>query len=455
MDPRGLTLMGVELEGDLVLSDMKRLPSLVLADVAITGRLDLSHSRIRGGLNIEGGAVRAQLDAAGLTVDRHVYVYDVDFSFATSEGAQFRGEIIMNGATVGDYLQLYVSVDNVSLADARVGGGNGETDGEAVTIGLPGSTFQSIDLNRARFRSSVHLVGEFRRGLALRALSVRGTLDLASAEVLGPISRGRLTDDNLYIDAAGIAAETLLLPHTAGSGAQADLTDCKIGQLVVPVEREGRTLVGARVDHTVSWTLGTMSLQELDARPEPMSLPSIMKNDGEALLDWLPQGGPQQAFPLSAWRAVADTLESEGREEEARWLRIEAEDRHKRSRSHAVYSRLGRIITKSTIGHGYSPFRALGWVGLLWLTSTILAVAAWRTSDSAFVNSSGVLEPPGLWEFLYALDVTVSPVSSFQADIWMPSSWWLALAFWVLKAASYALFALFIAGITGRAMKSN
>ena len=48
--------------------------------------------------------------------------------------------------------------------------------------------------------------------------------------------------------------------------------------------------------------------------------------------------------------------------------------------------------------------------------------------ENAFVSNSGVDEPPGLWEFLYALDITVSPIGSYQADIWMPTWWWLALA---------------------------
>ncbi len=454
IDPRGLQLTGVILEGDLCLANIKHLPALAFGDVTITGHLDLSHSAINGGLNIEGGSVRAQLDGSGLHVKRHVYVYDVDFSYTTDAGRGFKGEILLSGATVGEFLQLYVDVDNVTLSDAKVGGGNSEVDGEAVSIGLPESEFSSVDLNGTSFQSSVCLQGTFRHGITLRGASVRGTLDLGSATLTSWIRRGRLTDEGLFVDAHEAVAETFILPRDTPDSAGVDLTDAEIGQLIVHVTGEDNCPVGPRIDATSGWTLGSLAMIDIDRRPEAVPIPNIASDEAAALVAWLPNGGGK-AFPVMAWRALAAALADEGREGEARWLRIEAADRHKRSTADSVWAMVGRSITKSTIGHGYSPFRALAWLAGLWAVATSLAVVAWRSSEDAFVNNSGVDEPPGLWEYLYALDITVSPVGSFQADIWMPSWWWLALAFWVLKAASYALFGLFIAGISGRAMKTS
>lgn len=461
LDPRGLRLSGVTLDGDLDLSNIKHLPALVFGDVTITGHLDLSYSRINGGLNLEGGAVRAQLDGSGLQVTQHIYIYNVDFGYSAADGAAFMGNILLNKATVGDYLQLYVAVDNITVSDAKVGGGNSEVDGDAVAIGLPISTFSSVDLNRTSFQSSVHLEGTFLHGIALRGVNVRGELDLGSAKVTGCLRRGRLTDEALFVDAYEIVAETLILPGKtpapAGvdlTDAGVDLTDAEIGRLVVHVGGDDNRPVSPRIDATSGWTLGSLEMIHIDRRPEPAPVPHISSDEAAALVEWLPNG-KGDAFPVMAWRGLATALDDEGREAEARWLRIEADDRHKRSTAKSIWAKVGRVITKSTIGHGYSPFRALAWLAGLWAVATLMAMVAWRTSENAFVNNSGVDEPPGLWEFLYALDIAVSPVGSFQADIWMPTWWWLALAFWILKAASYALFGLFIAGITGRAMKTS
>lgn len=453
IDPRGLRLSGVTLEGDLELANIKSLPGLALSDVTITGSLDLSHSVINGGLNIEGGAVRAQLDASGLRVRRHVYLYDVDFGYTARSGTSYKGAVILSGSTVGDYLQLYVDVDDIVLSDANIGGGNGETDGDAVTIGTPTSAFSSVDLNHSTFHSSVRLEGTFHHGIALRGVSVRGTLDLGEAVVPGWLRRGRLTDQSLFVDARETVIETLVLPREAPEPAGIDLSDGDIGRLIVHVSGDDNVPLGPRLDATNGWTLGSLEMIDIDRRPEPVPIPRISSDQAAALVAWLPDGGGD-SFPLVAWRALATSLDGAGREDEARWLRIESADRHKRSTARSIWSRAGRVITRSTIGHGYSPFRALAWLAGLWVVATALATVAWRSNEDAFANSSGVEGAPGLWEYLYALDITVSPVGSFQADIWMPTWWWLALSFWILKAASYALFGLFIAGITGRAMKS-
>ncbi|MAS53737.1 MAG: hypothetical protein OSB43_00720 [Nocardioides sp.] len=452
LDPRGLRLTGVTLEGDLDLASISGLPSLVLGGVTIQGSLDLSYSTISGALNIEGGAVRAQLDGSGLTVTRHVYICDVDFGHQA--GTRHAGEILLNKATIGDYLQLYVDVADVVLSDATVGGGNGEFDGEAVSIGLPGSHFSSVDLNRSSFDSSVALTGSFDRGITMRGVRVLGTLDLGSAIVTGSLARGRLTDETLFVDAIEAVAETIVLPEEAPEGAGIDLTDAAFGRVVVHVVGPENRPVGGRVDATAAWTLGSLEMINRDERPEATPVPTMSSNEAAALIAWLPTG-QGRGFPVMAWRALAVALDGEGRESEARWLRIEAADRYKRATAGSPWARAGRAITKTTIGHGYSPFRALAWLGGLWVVATALAVVSWRVGDDAFINSSGVANPPGLWEYLYALDITVSPVGSFQSDIWMPTWWWLALAFWCLKAASYALFGLFIAGLTGRAMKAS
>ncbi|PKH40160.1 hypothetical protein SAMN05192575_11324 [Nocardioides alpinus] len=453
LDPRGLRLTGVTLEGNLDLANMHHLPEMVLGNVTISGHLDLSNSTINGGLNIEGGAVRAQLVGTGLRVRRHVYICAVDFGYSTDEGRTFKGMILLSRATVGEYLQLLVDVDDVILSDARVGGGNSEVDGDAVIIGLADSEFGAVDLNRASFESSVRLEGSFSHGIAIRGVNVRGELDLASAQVTSWIRRGRLTDEALFVDAREAVADTFVLPRESPDSG-VDLTDAKVGQLVVHVAGNDNRPVSPRIDATNGWTLESLEMINLDKRPEPSPIPRISSDEAAGLVAWLPNGGGD-AFPLMAWRALASALDGEGREDEGRWLRIEAVDRHKRSTAKSVWSRAGRIITKSTIGHGYSPFRALGWLAGLWAVATALAMIAWRSSKDAFANSTDVVDPPGLWEYLYALDITISPVGSFQSEIWMPTWWWLALAFWVLKAASYALFGLFIAGITGRAMKAS
>lgn len=454
LDPRGLRLTDMTLEGDLDLSNIKNLPELVFGGVTIEGSLDLSHSCINGGLNIEGGAVRAQLDGSGLQVTKHVYLCDVDFSYTVKNGPTYKGEVILSRAIVGDYLQMYIDVDNITLSDAKVGGGNSEADGEAVAIGLAESTFSSVDLNRTLFTSSVCLEGTFRHGISLRAANILGELNLGSAVVTGCVRRGKLTDASLFVDAREVVAETLILPVKARDSASMDLTEADIGRLVVQVSGQDNSPDSPRIDATSGWTLGSLEMINVDRRPEPARIPQISSDQAAALVAWLPNGGGG-AFPVMAWRALATTLDGEGREAEARWLRIESADRHKRSTAKSIWAKTGRTITKSTIGHGYSPFRALAWLAGLWVVATLLATVAWRTSGNAFVNNSEVDNPPGLWEYLYGLDITVSPVSSFQADIWMPTWWWLALAFWILKAASYALFGLFIAGVTGRAVKTS
>ncbi|WP_157519995.1 hypothetical protein [Nocardioides dokdonensis] len=305
-----------------------------------------------------------------------------------------------------------------------------------------------------------------------RRVRLRGSLRLIGAQLqdlgLEPGVSGRTT---VSLDLRDSNVRSLELPLRRHDGV-ANLDGAIIGTLHVAT-REGGEPASMRLDPTInSWQVERLrnrpvfvgrGVPSAQLQVPPLRLGSAAGGGGAGLLGWMPQG-TRTVFWQQPWHVLAASLDAEGREWEARGVRILAADKHKRavaaghrlgsgrmSRLRATLSEAGRRITWATIGHGYSSFRAI------WLLLACL-VATWAVTAAG--QSAGAFEPttdeaPGLWWFLYGLDITLSPVGTGQYDAWQSSVFWLALSLWTLKLVSWTLFGLFLSGVSGRVTRSQ
>jgi hypothetical protein len=274
-----------------------------------------------------------------------------------------------------------------------------------------------VRLTGARCAGDVELDGAIKDLIEAQRLSVDGTMGLPPAE-------------------------------TAPKGI--DLSGARVGTLRLPSSLDGSRVLATRADATRSWTIDTVNFHVSGA-------PGFAVPEGkgfDALVEWLPRfaKAPVQRarntsrsapFFVKPWLAVATALDGEGRNSEARKLRIQGVDRQKGT-NRSPLATLGRLVTKWTIGHGYASYRAV-WLLLLTYVITLGVVAV---ASSTFEPKTGD-NPPGLWSPLYALDVVFSAVGTGQSEAWGPESMWLATILWTLKLISWALVGLFVTGVTG------
>lgn len=463
-DPRGLSLTGFLVRGDLDLAGLRGLPRLAftrcrfdgalnldlasalsltllsvdVGDVSakgleLQGDLTVAASRLDGVLDLSGAQVGGRVDvidtiAHDLCADKLVVASNMSwfgseadsFTFNSGECRGPSSDTANNNIALvrADYFDVSAAVFTCSVGIGFAGWSNGERSPSE--LGL-------VRLDGAQCAGDLALSGDFRDEIEARRLQVAGDLSLPTAECAP----------------AGI-----------------DLTGARIGSLQLPSSTDGSTVSAARADGTRYWSVDQVEFHSNGARAFAVPSNSSDIKGFDALVAWLPRfddyaaGSPKwrtlaRPFFAQPWLAVAGALDAEGRHAEARRLRIEGTDRQKRA-SASPLGQVGRLVTWSTIGHGYASFRAL-WLLLLTYAVSVAVVA---TATAAFEPMSGD-DPPGLWSPLYALDIVVSPVGTGQSELWGAGALWLALILWVLKFVSWMLAGLFVSGISGIVNRSS
>ncbi|TDB89849.1 hypothetical protein E1264_07040 [Actinomadura sp. KC216] len=394
------------------------------AGFAAEGEIWLRGAHIAGDLTLSGASLRNEkgrvLDAGHLKVDGGLFAV----------GIATEGEIKLHSARVGGPL---------SFIDARLSnpGGTALLAEDGLTVGA--STFfgraevaGEICLLRANIGGLLSLTGTRlanpgRRALQLHGLTVESGLHLGGATIEGEVGmiQARI-GDWLYLRDARLSnpgAAALVCPGTS------------MHLLVLHTREriEGSVdLTGARIeridDDLLSWPdrvrLDGLTYDTL-AEPGPV----------DPRLQWI---GRDRAFVPQPYEQLAAAYRRLGDDAAARSVLLAKYRRHRGNL--AWYAKAWGLLQDVTVGYGYRPARAAGWLLALLVTGTV----AFASHHPPPVNPGG---QSAFNPFIYTLDVLLPVINFGFETAYRPDGLWQWLTF-ALTASGWILATAIIAGIT-------
>lgn len=334
----GCTMPGLEADGARVSGDLS------VRDATVTGNVWLQPVRVDGALELDRS-----------TVDGTVYL----------ERAEITGGVYLTGAVV---------TRGVRLSDARVGG----------TVTLLVARIGSQEGTNTAVRAVGLTVGG---SLTISGLDADGSVNLVGAQVSGAISlqdtvvrsRGR-NHALLLIEARAQLLTIRLAPTSQGA---VSLRDARVGRLV---------------DDPVGWPpacrveLDGLTYERLSRRSEDAAQWSARQR-----LAWMARYC--EGFAPGPYDQLAAALTRDGREQEARQVRVVRERRRHRAMGWA--GAVWGAVQDAGIGFGYRPGRAL-----VWLLLVVAAGTGWF-AWSGPLRAVKADEAP-VWDpLLYSVDVLV------------------------------------------------
>ncbi|MFI8234897.1 oxidoreductase [Streptomyces sp. NPDC085900] len=384
-----VTLAGATVQGPLRLQG---------ATLHTAGRcaLDASLARIGGELDASSGlTVSGQILLEGTHVEGSVNLAHAQLLHPGGETLSARRLHVLGGL----YCRGLASEGHIVLTDARVGA--------------------SVEFYDAR------LANPASRTLTAWGMNVGGTLNCCE----GFTSYGRVSLTSSHIGSALCLAGATIEGALSFKRIQAGSlkTDSRT-EFRGPVDaRHAR--VGVLADVPARWP-NDLSLDGLvyDHLETPLPL--------EGRLAWLAKE-PTGYLP-QPYEQLAATYFRYGHDDEARDVLL-AKSRHQHADQSAALRLWGRV-QDWTVGYGYRPGRAVGWLLLLLLIATV----AFTAHHPPAVKPA---EAPPFNPLLYGLDLLLPIVGFGQQEAYRPGGWqqWLAAA---LIAAGYVLATTIAAGLT-------
>ncbi|MFE7072804.1 oxidoreductase [Streptomyces sp. NPDC057620] len=375
--------------------------------VRIEGRLELSRTTLRGGrLALTNAHVSGELDLNGATLE------------ADGKWALFAGGLVAEGAVFCS--QGFTARGGLRLLGAQLSGGLflggarlANPAGEALLADT--ATVSTLELTDGFAATAA---------VRLRGAHITNRLSLRGAA---------LGEPGAALDLARVqVAELDLTPALAPPGG-IDLRSAR-----VEVLRDNETGRTARVRLE---GLVYTSLHADDAPPAVLGVRGVRGEPGARggaarRVAWIrrsPGYSPQPYEQLAGWYRLI------GHDDDARLVLLEKQ-RHRRGTLHPVARIWGRVFD-ATVGYGYRPWRAGGWLILLSLIGTLVFGAHTPTA-----NKKG--EGPPFSAVAYTLDLLV-PIGGFgQRGAWHwtdPAVMGLSYA---LIAAGWLLTTAVVAGVT-------
>ncbi|UPZ31088.1 oxidoreductase [Streptomyces sp. LRE541] len=370
----------------------------------IEGRFDLRGTTLRGGrLALTNAHVSGELSLNGATLE------------ADGKWALFAGGLVAEGAVF--CRTGFTTKGGLRLLGAQLSGG----------LFLDGARLENPDGEVLIADSATITTLELTDGF-----SATGAVRLRGAHITNRLSlRGAtLAEPGAALDLARLqVAELELTPAVAPPGG-IDLRSAR-----VEVLRDNETGRTARLRLE---GLAYTSLHADDAPPAGLG-----ERVGAARrVAWIrrsPGYSPQPYEQLAGWYRLI------GHDDDARLVLLEKQ-RHRRGTLHPVARIWGRVFD-ATVGYGYRPWRAGGWLILLSLIGTLV----FRTHTPT-ANKQG--EGPPFSALAYTLDLLI-PIGGFgQRGAWHwkdPGAMGLSYA---LIAAGWLLTTAVVAGIT-RSLNKN
>ncbi|MFD8232196.1 membrane-associated oxidoreductase [Streptomyces sp. NPDC059696] len=408
--------------------------SLRLAGARITGVLNLQYSDIDHAVRLSDcffehvpvlyaarlrqlnlrGSVLPGLDAATLRVDGVLRLSDCRFERPVRlGGAQISGALFMDGADIGEPPagQPALQLNHVTVGDGLSAPGL-RTRGEVRLTGT--SVAGTIDLNEARLRAGAGQVA-----LDAETLTVEGDALLREADVLGWIGmRGARIAGRLDLSHA-----RLVNPGDAALRA----SSCTIGELWLRK--------GPRMEGTLNLRRAHMDVLFLEPEmvPDEVLLDSLVYTSltphepAERRLAMLERDG--EGYVPHAYEQLTAAYRRIGDDDAARLVQL-AKQRRRRA-TLPWYGRLWGHVQDATVGYGFRPLRAAGWLVSL-LAAGSLAYA---------LHHPAPLKPDEAPQFnpvFYTLDLLLPVISFGQEAAFAPTggyqwlSYALVLTGWIL-----------------------
>jgi hypothetical protein len=438
------------------------------------GVVALSGTQIRGDLDCSGGIFEAA-ETSALLADR----LNVGGSVLLSDGFRAEGGAILDGTKIGADLNCHNGIFNlgggealsaertnvagsilltncfhangwVNLVAAEVGGdiqcsgGTFSNPGQYAILATEAKVTRSVFFNRF-MSAGGNVTATFCAEGEVRIASARigGYLDCASGIFKDPgkvalNARGLMVQGNVSVGDGFVAEGEVLL---AGADIGGNLY-CTSGSLSKLSARRA-TIKGdfhwRLIHHAHQTTLNLTDVSAGGIRDDEVSWPTsgnlnldgfvysrISPSDASGRLEWLRR---QKHFRLQPYRQLAKVLSDRGDERGAQRVLFEME-RRRRAQSAGWLSALWSQILRWTVGYGFFPGRALGWllglvlIGTMFFGVGYLGGAVAPTDKEAYAYFEAHGQPPEYYPrfnaFAYSFEHAAPLISLGQKDHWAP-----------------------------------
>jgi hypothetical protein len=386
----------------------------VTAEPGDLAELRLTGARVEGAFEVEFAELDAPVTLKRCTFDGPISFFGSHLRRLTLDGCEFP-EIFVSNATIDGTVALVgcTSTGLVSFGGATIGG---SLLMRGAHLAGPGIAFDGPSLRVRRdvlADDGFTCRGAFRLDraeidgiLTLEGAVLDGSGDAAASSLRVPgIARGGLDDSEWSASVAfsgrHLTARELILLLARPPGGLFDLRHAKLGLLR---DTPATWPPGLRIDG-----LSYEALTDIDER--------------DARLRWLrlDPGG----FRPQPYAHLAQVYRAAGRDEDARTVLL-AGERHRRD----VLSLPGRWwgrLQDMTVGYGYRPVRAGGWLAALFTVGTV--VFQWHKPRAADPGKAPDFVAP-----VYTLDL-ILPVGDFgQQSAYHPSGATVWLAYTLIVA---------------------
>ncbi|MFI8191308.1 membrane-associated oxidoreductase [Streptomyces sp. NPDC085946] len=352
--------------------------SVVLRECRVRGRVQLSGAHISGGLFLERAELTAQDDSEPVLKLQRAVVED-DLS---APQLRARGEVRLNGVVVSG---------SVNLTGARLTR-PGQVALDAQTLDVTGDVL----LRNAQVDGWV----------GLRGARVAGRLDLSYARLSNP--------GDAVLRAPGAVLGQLWLRRSAPPDGTLNLRRAQVEHLFLEPEAvPDRVLLDGLV-------YTSLTPREPAARRLP-----LLERDGDG---YVPHAYEQLS---AAYRRIGD-------DQAARLVQLAKQRRHRATL--AWYGRLWGHVQDATVGYGFRPLRAAGWLlSLLAVGSVVFAAHHPRALKPS--------EAPDFDPVFYTLDLLLPVISFGQEPAFAPEGGYQTLAY-VLVLAGWVLVTTVAAGVS-------
>ncbi|MFF5446721.1 membrane-associated oxidoreductase [Streptomyces sp. NPDC012888] len=420
-----------------------QVPGLKLYGARITGKLDLKYAVVDHPIRLRG-----------CWFERKPMMY----------GAQLRAVVLgdstlpgLTAATVRVEVVLRLSccrIDGpVRLAGAKIAGGL-FLQGAVIRPGTAPDEADEppLQLNHADIGTDI----------IANDLTVHGQLRINGATVAGQISLDRarlLNPGGIALHGETLSAGTDLRGHRLEARGTVNLTGCRIpGQLMLTRARLGNP--GGVALRVSSATVGEFWLRKCDPidgivnlrrsqldmlYAEPSVWPPVVRIDGLTYRVLHPTLPAAERLPLLereedgylpyAYEQLAAAYRTVGDEEAARTVQLAKLRRHRRTLPPGA--RLWGLLQDATVGYGFRPLRAAGWLFALLLTGSV----AYALENPRPLKRG---EAPDFNPVFYTLDLMLPIIGFGQEQAFAPSGWqqWLSYLLivtgWVLATTTAA-----------------